>query len=224
MVEPASARRPLKSRERAWAKSLAARLTRRGVAPNMISLASIGFSAMAAAFLLLARDGGAAMSCILLVGAAAAIQLRLLCNLIDGMVAVEGGRATRTGAIYNEIPDRVADVFILVAAGYGIAATGCAPALGWAAALLAVVTAYIRVLGGALGLLQDFCGPMAKQHRMAVMTVGCLAAIVELLINGTRGWSLFAALILVAVGSLLTAVRRLHRMVRAIETGEGSKS
>jgi CDP-diacylglycerol--glycerol-3-phosphate 3-phosphatidyltransferase len=145
--------------------------------------------------------------------------------LVDGMVAIEGGRATRTGAIYNEVPDRAADVIILVAAGYGIAtATGCAPALGWAAALLAVLTAYIRMLGGALGVPQDFRGPMAKQHRMAIMTVGCLAAIVELLIVGRQGWSLFAALILVAAGSLFTAIRRLRRLVRAIEAGEGSSS
>jgi hypothetical protein len=48
------------------------------------------------------------------------------------------------------------------------------PWLGWLTALLAVLTAYIRVFGGALGFAQDFRGPMAKQQRMAVFTAGCL--------------------------------------------------
>ena len=38
--------------------------------------------------------------------------------------------------------------------------------LGWAAAVLALLTAYIRALSGSLGLPQRFLGPMAKQHRM----------------------------------------------------------
>jgi phosphatidylglycerophosphate synthase len=51
-------------------------------------------------------------------GAAACIQFRLLCNLLDGMVAVEGGKGSVTGPIYNEAPDRIADVLILIGAGY----------------------------------------------------------------------------------------------------------
>ena len=49
------------------------------------------------------------------------------------------------------------------------------PWLGWAAALLAALTAYVRVFGGALGLTQDFSGIMAKQRRMAALTVGLVA-------------------------------------------------
>ncbi len=39
-----------------------------------------------------------------------------------------------------------------------------------------MLTAYIRVLGGALGTPQYFTGPMAKQHRMFVITLGALLA------------------------------------------------
>ena len=52
-------------------------------------------------------------------------------------------------------------------------------ALGWSAAVAAVFTAYIRVLGGSLGAVQHFIGPMAKQHRMFTLTVGTLLAAVE---------------------------------------------
>ena len=80
--------------------------------------------------------------------AAACVQLRLVCNLLDGMVAIEGGRKSKVGAIYNEFPDRIADTLFLVPLGY---AAGM-PWLGWACALLAALTAYVRVFGGSLGL------------------------------------------------------------------------
>jgi hypothetical protein len=80
-----------------------------------------------------------------LILAVACIQLRLLCNLLDGMVAVEQGLATPTGPIWNELPDRLADVFFLVGAGYGAQAAGfqAGVALGWSAAALALLTAYV---------------------------------------------------------------------------------
>jgi phosphatidylglycerophosphate synthase len=43
------------------------------------------------------------------VATAACIQLRLLCNLLDCMVAIEGGKSAPTGALFNEMPDRFAD-------------------------------------------------------------------------------------------------------------------
>ena len=138
-----------------------------------------------------------------LVLCALCVQLRLLCNLLDGMVAVEGGKQSPLGALYNEFPDRIADSLFLVALGYA----ALHPWLGWLAALLAALTAYVRVSGGSLGLAQDFRGPMAKPHRMAVMTLGCLAGAVELAVNGTR-YALFAALIVIVVGSALTCMTR----------------
>ncbi len=87
--------------------------------------------------------------------ALAAIQLRLLCNLLDGMVAVEGGRGSPVGALYNEFPDRVADTLLIVALGYAAGAGW----LGWAGALAAAFTAYVRVFGGRFGQAQDFAVP-----------------------------------------------------------------
>jgi phosphatidylglycerophosphate synthase len=217
MADATESRRPLKSRSRAWAIHLAASLARAGASPNAISLASVVFAGMAAAAL--AASGGASdvLRAALLLAAAAGIQLRLLCNLLDGMVAVEGGRRTKSGELFNDVPDRVADAMIFVGAGYGLPWPAWGGALGWVAALLAVITAYVRMLGGALGLAQDFCGPMAKQHRMAVMTAACLLAIGEGAIAGYRGLAIGLALGLVAVGSLLTIGRRLSRIRRGLE-------
>jgi phosphatidylglycerophosphate synthase len=143
----------------------------------------------------------------LLVAAAILIQLRLLANLMDGLVAIEGGRRTATGDLYNEIPDRVADVLILVGGGYATTWLGWGDALGWAAATAAVLTAYARVLGGSLGATQHFVGPMAKPQRMAVLTAACLASVVEVRFDYS-GRVLTVALCVVVAGSLLTFARR----------------
>ena len=217
MADASQSRRPLKSRQRAWAIRLAGSLARAGASPNAISLASIAFACVAAAAFGASREASDGMRAPLLLAAAAGIQLRLLCNLIDGMVAVEGGRRTKSGELFNDAPDRLADAVIFVAAGYALPWPEWGSALGWAAALLAVLTAYVRTLGGAVGLAQDFCGPMAKQHRMAVMTIACLLAIGEGAVADYRGRVLGLALVIVIVGSAVTCGRRLLRIHHALE-------
>jgi len=190
-------RRPIAARASGWAASLSAALARSSTTPNQISLLSVFFAAVGAAVLFWALSIPALLLC------AVCVQLRLACNLLDGMVAMEGGKKTATGALYNEFPDRVADSLLIVALGY---AAGT-PWLGWLGALLAALTAYVRVFGGSLGQPQDFRGPMAKQHRMAVLTVACLVGAVEMYLNGSR-YSLLAATIVIAAGSLLTCINR----------------
>ena len=62
--------------------------------------------------------------------------------------------------IWNELPDRFADIAVLVGAGYCVSTLGLADAsLGWAAAIAAVMTAYVREVGRAAGAPADFSGP-----------------------------------------------------------------
>lgn len=201
-------RRPLKTRSQPWAQGLAAWLAGHGVSPNAISMLSIVFAAAGAASLLFLHAPLGLLIC------AVAIQLRLLCNLLDGMVALEGGRKTPVGALYNEIPDRVADSLLILALGYAAGQ----PWLGWLGALGAALTAYIRVLGGALGLAQDFRGPQAKPHRMAVMTLACLLAAAESALLGSQ-FSLLAAAWVIALGSLLTCFNRTRAIAAALGAG-----
>ena len=187
-------RRPIAARGSRLAGALTAALLRTPVTPNQVSLLSIGCAALGAWALWQAP----ARPWLFLV-ALAGIQLRLLCNLLDGMVAVEGGRGSPLGALYNEFPDRVADSLLLVALGYAAGE----PWLGWAGALAAALTAYVRLMGGALGQAQDFRGPMAKQHRMALLSAACGLALVlpahEVLLGAA--W-------VILLGSLLTCATR----------------
>ena len=201
-----SNRRPIAARASGWARSISAALARSSVTPNQISMLSIVFAALGALMLWLATP-------LALVVAAACIQLRLVCNLLDGMVAMEGGKKTPTGALYNEFPDRVADSLLIVALGYACGA----PWLGWLGALAAALTAYVRLAGGSLGLAQDFRGPMAKQHRMALLTAACLLGAWEVAANQSM-YVLQVAAGLIAIGSAATCwlrsrdiYRELHR-------------
>ncbi len=209
--ESAPPRRPLKTRQRAWAQGLARVLTRAGVAPNAISMASLVFAIPAGICLAWTQRAEGISRPALFSVAAACIQLRLLCNMLDGLVAIEGGRKTVYGEIFNDMPDRVADVVILVGAGYSIANFSWGRELGWLAAVLAVMTAYIRLLGGSMGVPQYFLGPMAKPHRMALLTAGCVFSVFENYL-GLGGQTMALTLVLMVAGMLVTCARRTMRI------------
>jgi len=215
MPESSLQRRPLKSRDAPWAIRTAAWMARSGVSPNAISVASVVFASAAGGCLLACPVAPAGIaSRLLLVGAACGIQLRLVCNLLDGMVAIEGQRRSATGGLFNEIPDRVADAVILVCAGYAARPLPHVTELGWLCACLAILTAYLRALGQTLGCGACFLGPMAKQQRMAAMTLAALAGAVALPWSGRI---LGLALGVIAAGTLLTCVRRIRFMARQLQ-------
>lgn len=200
-------RRPLKVRDANLAKLIARTLSQKNITPNQISVMSIFFAALAGGFLYLTPRVAGIQAWAFPLLAAACIQLRLLCNLFDGMVAVEGGKKTPAGELFNDIPDRIADPIILIAAGYAVAVVSWGGALGWCAALLAVMTAYVRTLGSSVGAPANFQGPMAKQHRMAVVTFACLVCAVEAAFF-QQSYAMLFALSIVVVGCMITLYRR----------------
>lgn len=214
-------RRPISQRSHGWAKWLTGALVKSGVTPNFISFTSIVFASLAGlCFYAIALSTSVGDQVMLCLGAALFCQLRLLANMMDGMVAVEAGKASKDGMIWNELPDRFADIAVLVGAGYCVATLGIADAsLGWAAAVAAVMTAYVREVGRAAGAPADFSGPMAKPHRMFVMTVAALiAASSPLWFESTlagdttlHGRIIAVGLWIVLIGSTFTALNRARR-------------
>ena len=203
MSDESNNRRPLKSRATGWANSLAAFLTNSGVTPNSISIASVAFAAFAGICIFLTLPTGGITERLLWLIAAVNIQLRLLCNLMDGMVAVEGGKGGPCGEIFNDFPDRVADVLILASAGYATG-LGFGVLVGWLCACGSVTTAYVRTLASSLTGKTDFQGIMAKPQRMAVMTGACVG---QGLLGGS--WMLWLGLVIVSIGILVTIGQRL---------------
>ncbi len=207
------ARRPLKVRGVGIVNRFAKFLSQKNITPNQISVMSIFFAGLSAFCFIYFRWHGDWWVLLL---AALFIQMRLLCNLFDGMVAVEGGKSTKSGELFNDIPDRIADPLLLVTAGYAITVVPWGNELGWCAGVLAVMTAYVRTLSASIGAPVDFRGPMAKQHRMATLTVACLATAVEMIVRKSQ-YSLLVALVIIVVGSLITSARRAISAYRYLE-------
>ena len=180
-----------------------------GVQPNQISVLGVILAGFAAVCLVLAgrSDGGTRIALFLV--AAVAIPLRLLCNMLDGMLAVEGVSRRPPATCTTSCLTGIADLLFLAGAGYAIAAVAWGAELGWAAAVAALLTAYVRTLGVAAGAAQHFDGPVAKPRRMHVLFVACLVRRWRPLPAGRGDWVMAVALTLHYRGGLVTIVRRL---------------
>lgn len=207
-------RRPIKTRGANWAQRLAAAMANRGVSPDSISMVGLLFAFVGAAALLgTAQQTGAGP--LLLITAAVCIQLRLLANMLDGLVAVEGGRSGALGDLFNEFPDRVEDVLLIGAAGVLAAGADWTGAilLGWLATVLALLVAYVRALAGGIGGGHPFHGPMAKPQRMFLLTIACLLS------AGLNQWSpevMYVSLAAMSVGMVITIWRRLSAVASTL--------
>jgi phosphatidylglycerophosphate synthase len=209
-------RRPIATRNRKWAQASTAWLASRNVSPNAISI--VGMCTCITAGLALGLTS-IQYNRVFWVIAALGSQLRLTANMLDGMVALASGRASKTGELYNEIPDRVSDAAVFIGAGF---AWGGNIALGYIATILAIFTAYVRAAGKIAGAPNEFCGPMAKQHRMLVMTIACVYSTVVprswqvLQFHGVEIGVMSIALSVIIAGCLITVVRRLDRIAETL--------
>src|SRR5213080_4842761 len=219
MQEPAVEaidRRPIATRNRKWAQAATAWLASRNVSPNAISIA--GMCACIVGGIAVALTSISDYRILWLVAALGA-QLRLTANMLDGMVALGSRRASKVGELYNEIPDRVSDAAVFIGAGF---AWGGNVTLGYIATILAIFTAYVRAAGKIAGSPNEFCGPMAKQHRMLVVTLICVYAAIT-----PRFWQMIAfgdlriglmtlGLAVIVVGCVITVIRRVARITHAL--------
>ena len=187
-------------------------LVRRNVSPNAISLAGMAAGLLAGAALWSTTRYPEIATEAWLV-AALLIQLRLVANMLDGMVAIGGGTASRLGELYNELPDRVSDAAVLVGLGY---AAGGGATLGYLAALGAIATAYVRAVGQAAGAGAAFGGPMAKQNRMQVVAICAVYCALAGPFVGADVGLPSLALGLVIAGTIVTVLLRLRRIAQSL--------
>lgn len=99
------------------------------------------------------------------------------------------------------------------------------PELGYIAALIAVMTAYIRGIAARARRRHDFSGLMDKRQRMFVMTLTCIILAVAprsidhaitIADHTLSPWTITLALI--AAGSLITCLTRLRNIARKLNT------
>lgn len=156
---------------------------------------------------------------VLLLIAPAFCYLRLWFNMLDGMVALASGKASRSGEIANELPDRLSDVIIFVGAAHS---GWCHPLLGYWCAIFALLVAYVGVLGQAVGVQREFSGLMTKPWRMVALHLGAWLAFA--MRNSTTADESLTILdwtfLVVIAGSLQTIAVRLVRILRALAAAE----
>lgn len=161
------------------------------VSPHAISATGVVAGAAGGAGLALLPSGpGAALA----VGVALAVRLGAA-NL-DGGVARERGVTTRAGSVVNELGDRVAELAAL--AGLFAVAPSALVAL---AALAMSAPSWVALAGAASGGPRVQGGPVGKTERAAGLVLVALT-----------GW-VVPILIVIAVGSALTAAVRLVRVL-----------
>jgi phosphatidylglycerophosphate synthase len=207
-------RRPIAQMFRQTAGVAVAWCVRRNIHPNLVSYSSIVAAALAG----LCFWQSSAFPW-LLIPAVGFCYLRLWLNMLDGMVALASGKASLTGEIANELPDRLSDVIIFVGAGYsGL----CEPSGGYWAAIFALLVAYVGTMGQALGVQREYSGIMSKPWRMVTLHVGAWITLGLLWWRDGRiafgGWTVLDYTFLaIVVGCIHTIWLRLSRIVKALQ-------
>ena len=207
-------RRPIAQRFRQTAHAAVRQCVRLGIHPNLVSCSSIVASAGAG---LCFWQAGAVPA--LLIVAVGFCYLRLWLNMLDGMVALASGKASRTGEIANELPDRISDVLIFVGVAH---CRLCFPFGGYWVALFALLVAYVGTLGQAVGVQREFSGWMAKPWRMVALHVGAWITLGRLWWGDGRihcgGLTILDwTLLLILAGCVQTMCLRLVRIVNALQ-------
>jgi phosphatidylglycerophosphate synthase len=154
----------------------------------------------------------------LLIAGPAFCYARLWYNMLDGMVALASGKASWRGEILNDLPDRVSDVLIFT----GVAHSGLnSIAIGYWAAIFAVLTAYVGLFGQAVGVQREFSGLMSKPWRMVTLHIGAWITLSLIWWNhGKIHWGNWTVLDwtcgVIIIGCLQTIWIRLSRIMRAL--------
>ena len=208
-----TSRRPIGETFRATARFATDLCVRVNIHPDTISYASV--VAAAGAGLCFWKSGQHPW--LLLVGPLLC-YLRLWFNMLDGMVALASGKASWRGEILNDLPDRVSDVLIFT----GVAHSGWVnPLFGYWAAIFALLTAYVGMLGQAVGVQREFSGVMSKPWRMVALHLGSWATFGSPWFHGAALHFVdftfldFACAVVIA-GCLQTIVVRLKRIMAAL--------
>ncbi len=177
----------------AWMDGLGKRFARWGVHPDMVTLLGLVITVIAA--LLAAQGAFVAAALVLIVG--------LPLDALDGAIARAMGRTNPFGGVLDSTVDRYADLLMLLALAYYFAIDDRfgEMLLAFAAVVGSTLVSYIRARAGHAGL-PCAGGWFSRFERSAVLLLTLLT-----------GW-LLPGLLILAIGSNLTALQRLWSVYR----------
>jgi len=126
---------------------------------------------------------------------------------------------SREALLLNDFPDRISDVLIFVGAAHS---GWMHPLFGYSAAIMSLGTAYVGMLGQAVGAQREFCGLMSKPWRMVTLGIGAWITYAlqcsrdgNIVIAGLTALEWSCAI--VVVGCVQTIAQRLIRILRTLK-------
>ncbi|MFA5261235.1 MAG: flavodoxin family protein [Candidatus Omnitrophota bacterium] len=140
-----------------WARKLA------WLDPDIVSYAALIISGFTAGCYFLADEYP-----VLLLLAILLIFTRMTMNTIDGVMAIQRGKKTLVGEIVNALPDRYADVLLLLGL---IFCPLCRQDLAVGAMGTVFLVSYTGMLGKAVGVSWQHHGPLGKVERLIFLMV-----------------------------------------------------
>jgi len=136
----------------------------RGISPNLLSLLSLVFAALAGLLFGLSSKSMSFNLFLLLAGVF--VCLNAVFDGLDGLVAREIGNASRKGDFLDHVVDRYSDVFIIG----GIVFGGYA---GWQIGVVAIIgvllSSYMGTQAQAVGLSRMYGGMLGRADRMLLI-------------------------------------------------------
>ncbi|MCK4528738.1 CDP-alcohol phosphatidyltransferase family protein [candidate division WOR-3 bacterium] len=167
------------------------------ISPNILTLSGLFIVAIASIFIALGRFH---------IGAFVLIAGSLL-DAIDGEIARKTGKTTTFGAFLDSTLDRYADLFIFLS--IAIAGRESVLAVYSIIALLgAYITSYTRARGDSLGV-DIAVGLFTREVRIIIIILGLLSG---------RGFIVYF-MILLAIGTNITALQRIFKAYKMIKEG-----
>ena len=185
----------LKPASQAVVRPLERLAVRTGISADALTLLAVPVAALGGACLALS---GPAPWLLLAVPLLAA--LRLILNLLDGMVARSTGSTHPMGEVWNELGDRLADVLFIGGLAF---VPGVDPRLAMSAVVAALLASYAGITSRAAGATRQYGGVMSKPGRMVALGVAAPVAFV----TGDSTWLIIAAVV-ICIGSLVTLAQR----------------
>ncbi len=146
-----------------WARKLA------WLDPDIVSYAALIISGFTAGCYVLADEYP-----VLLLLAILLIFTRMTMNTIDGVMAIQQGKTTLAGEIVNALPDRYADVVLLLGLVF---CPLCRQDLAILAMGTVFLVSYTGMLGKAIGVSWQHHGPLGKVERLILLMVFTLIQI-----------------------------------------------
>ncbi|KPK67159.1 hypothetical protein AMJ87_13840 [candidate division WOR_3 bacterium SM23_60] len=155
------------------------------------------------------------------------IIVRMTLNTLDGVIALKIGRVSMIGEMVNALPDRYADIFILI----GISLSSlCITVIGMLASLTVLLVSYSGMLGKAIGVSWQHHGPLDKVDRLFLIMLFSLIQFI-LLRMGHSSVAVFnyqlsaldLCMIVFIILGQITVINRARGMITEIKSAERSK-